>query len=248
MLDNEAVLLYMVKSYFNSGNLWNYNKYSTVWFRVRDFSSIKNEIMPHFLKYPLRGTKYLDFMSFKNAFEIVINKGHLIEEGLNLLDNISKNNKSRKFTNVDYSPDHTKENNIKYIPINGHYINGFIAGDGCLSVGITKNFGAMTLSISQHKNNRLLIENIAKYFKSPSKVYLGRPKDIQIVLSNAQLWKHVIFEHFSKYPIHETKKLKLNKLILIKELKEGNKYLKQVGKYREWKPEYKLRIMEIWKN
>jgi len=156
-------------------------------------------------------------LSFKEAFDILNNKKHLTEEGLNNLYNISKNmNKGRKFTNVDFSPNHSKENNIEYIPINGNYINGFIAGDGCLSLHMTKNFGTMTLSINQH-NNRLLMESIAKYFKSPSKVYLGRPNDIQIVLANAQLWKDVIFEHFYKYPTYGTKKLKLNKLILIKE-------------------------------
>jgi hypothetical protein len=48
-------------------------------------------------------------------------------------------------------------------------------------------FGTMHLCISQHKNNRFLMESIAKYFKSPSKVYLGRPKDLNINLGGAQL-------------------------------------------------------------
>jgi hypothetical protein len=41
----------------------------------------------------------------------------------------------------------------------------------------------MRLSITQHKNNRSLMDSIAKYFKSPSNVYSGRPNDIQIILS-----------------------------------------------------------------
>lgn len=35
---------------------------------------------------------------------------------------------------VYYSPNHTIENNIDYIPIDGHYINGFIAGEGIVKL------------------------------------------------------------------------------------------------------------------
>jgi hypothetical protein len=35
---------------------------------------------------------------------------------------------------------------------------------------------------------------------------------------------------------------------LIRELKKDNKHLVQVGKYREWRPEYKLSIIKIWNN
>ena len=36
-------------------------------------------------KYPLIGTKYLDFMYFKEAFHIFVAKEHLKKEGLNKL-------------------------------------------------------------------------------------------------------------------------------------------------------------------
>lgn len=250
MLENETELLSMVKSFFNCGVLWHYRKDGTVRFRVQDINSINNKIIPHFIKYPLRGTKYLDFISFKEAFHIIESKEHLAEEGLNKLYVLSKGmNTGRKFSIEDlYSPDHTKENNIHYIPIDGHYINGFIAGDGCLSLNMGKIFGAMSLCISQHINNRLLMESIAKYFKSLSKVYLGRPKYIQISLCGVQLWENVIFKHFENYPIYGSKKFKLDRLLLVRELKRDNKHLMQVGSCRQWKPNIKLRIIEIWNN
>jgi hypothetical protein len=188
MLENETELLNMVKLFFGCGVLY-YGKNGAVSFTVQDFYSIKDKIIPHFLKYPLRGTKYLDFISFKEAFHIIESKEHLTEEGLNKVYTLSKGmNTGRIFSeNIYYSPNHTKENNIDYIPIDAHYINGFITGDGCLVLHMGKNFGSMYLSISQHKNNRLLMESIAKYFKSPSKVYFGRPNDIQINLGGVQL-------------------------------------------------------------
>jgi hypothetical protein len=73
-------------------------------------------------------------------------------------------NKNREFTEEYYSPKHTKDNNIDYILLDGHYINGFIAGDGSLMLHQGTKFGVMSLDITQHRNNRLLINSIAKYF------------------------------------------------------------------------------------
>jgi len=248
MLENETELLSMVKSFFNCSTLWHYHKDGTVWFKVQDISSIKNKIIPSFFKYPLRGTKYLDFISFKEAFHIIERKEHLIEEGMNKLYNLSKGmNTNRKFSaDVYYSPNHTKENNTDYMPLNGHYINGFIAGDGCLV--LHSNRLTMHLSISQHKNNRLLMESVANYFESRSKVCVGRPNNLQINLSGVQLWEKAIFKHFDEYPLYGNKKLKLDKLFLIRELKRDNKHLMQIGKIRKWRLDIKLRIIEIWKS
>jgi hypothetical protein len=54
MLDNEVELLKMVKSFFNCGVL-RQNNNGTVDFEINDFSSLKTILIPHFLKYPLRG-------------------------------------------------------------------------------------------------------------------------------------------------------------------------------------------------
>jgi hypothetical protein len=119
-------LLKMVKNFFNCGNA-RHNKDGTVDFEVLNFLSLKNIIIPHFLRYPLRGTKYLDFISFKEA-----------------------------------------------------------------------------------------------------------------------LWENIIFKHIYKYPLYGSKRLRLNKLLITKELKCDNKHLIQVDKSRQWRPDYKLRVANIW--
>jgi hypothetical protein len=190
MLSNEILLLNMINNFFGCGYLSIENKRGAVTFAVQDIFSIKNKIIPHFLKYPLRGTKYLDFMSFKKALYIIESNKHLTEDGINELYTISKNmNSYRKFSSLEnYSPYHTKENSIDYIPINGHYVNGFIAGDGCLSINLKgKRFGNMYLNIGQHKNNRLLLESIAKYFKNTSKVYSQSINMIQLNFTGIKL-------------------------------------------------------------
>lgn len=188
MLQNETELLKMVKFFFGCGVLY-YSKDGFVSFAVQDFYSIKNKIIPHFLKYSMRGTKYLDFISFKEAFDIIYKKEHLSEEGIDKLYIISKNmNSYRKHSSFIYSPMHTKEDSRYYIPLNGHYINGFIAGDGCLSINLKgKRFGYMYLNVSQHKNNKLLMESIAKYFKNTAKVYSYDINMLQIHLSGVRV-------------------------------------------------------------
>jgi LAGLIDADG endonuclease len=75
MSEDETKLLEMVKSFFDCGVLrQNNNNNGTVRFRVKDFSSIKNIIIPHFVKFPLRGTKYLDFYPLKRHFKFLKTK------------------------------------------------------------------------------------------------------------------------------------------------------------------------------
>lgn len=188
MLKNEIELLSMIKSFFSSGTLY-HHKDGTIDFKIQDFHSLKNKVIPHFSKYPLRGTKYLDFTSFKKAFNIIENKEHLKEEGISKLYRIKIGMNSHRWflPCTYYSPYHTQKGSINYIPINGHYINGFIAGDGCLSLHTGKHFGSMHLQISQHKNNKLLMVSIADYFASPSKVYLQGSNYLQINLGGIKL-------------------------------------------------------------
>lgn len=104
----------------------------------------------------------------------------------------------------------------------------------------------MYLSIGQHKNNRLLLESIVKYFKNSTKVYSNGTNMLQLNFYGARLWDEIIFVHFSNYPLYGTKRIKLNKLLIIRRLIKSNITFK-VGKYKEWKPEYVLQIKNIWK-
>lgn len=249
MLANETEMLNLVKDFFLCGYLYK-DKSNFVIFAVQDIYSIKTKIIPHFMKYPLRGTKYLDFMSFKEAFDIIDKKEHLLEEGINKIYSIKKSmNSYREFsTSSYYSPNHTKKDNKYYIPLNGHYINGFVTGDGCLSINLKgTRFGLMYLSIGQHINNKLLLESIAKYFKDSSKVYSNGINMLQLNFCGTRLWDDIIFTHFSNYPLYGTKKVKLNKLLIIRKLIKNNNTFIKKGKYKEWKPEYLLQIKNIWK-
>jgi hypothetical protein len=191
MLSDEIELLHKVKDFFCCGNLLFDDKRGTVipavTFGIHDINSINNIVIPHFSNYPLRGTKYLDFLTFKKTVDLINSKKHLTKEGIDEIVEMSYNmNTYRKFT-AEYCPIHTIESNPQFISMSGHYINGFIAGDGCLTLN-TKDpsFGTMSIKISQHKNNRLLLVSILSYFKSNSKIYRNT-SSMQITLSGHKL-------------------------------------------------------------
>jgi len=47
-------------------------------------------IIPFFEKYPIKGTKYNDYIKFKEAAIIIKNKEHLTEKGLNKVIDLKK--------------------------------------------------------------------------------------------------------------------------------------------------------------
>lgn len=57
-------------------------------FKVYNLEDISSKIIPFFLKYPLMGSKLLPFNDFCKAANIINEKGHLTQEGLDMLQNI----------------------------------------------------------------------------------------------------------------------------------------------------------------
>lgn len=64
--------------------------------QIRSFSQIISKIIPFFNEYPIIGIKTLDFVDFKVIAEMMKNKEHLTESGLNKILNIVKNMNLRR--------------------------------------------------------------------------------------------------------------------------------------------------------
>jgi hypothetical protein len=68
-------------------------------FKVTKFSDIANIIIPFFKKHPIPGVKSKDFNDFCLVAELIKNKEHLTEEGLNRIRKIKTGmNTGRKFS------------------------------------------------------------------------------------------------------------------------------------------------------
>lgn len=242
MLDNELELLNQVKSYFGVGKIYISSK-GVVDYIVQDLDGLK-KIVNHFQNYPLRGTKYLDFIDFVKVLDMIENKIHNTNEGRSTIVEISLG--MNRYRNEFPIPKYTIKTNPEYIPINGHYINGFIAGDGSFFLKTKTNFSAMGIQISQHINNVPLIKEIAEYFNTSIPISNHGENSIQITISGDKLWKDVISIHFLKYPMHGSKFIQLCKLNEIAIFKQNGKHLIKVGKTKVFSQEAKDFILSIW--
>ena len=54
-------------------------------FVVNSFKDLDNKIIPFFLKYPLQGTKLLDFEDFNKIVQIMKIKDHLTKQGFEII-------------------------------------------------------------------------------------------------------------------------------------------------------------------
>ena len=75
-------LLESFENFFGCGYVAKYQNRSVCEFIVTKIDHIVNNIIPFFDKHSTRGSKYPDFLNFKNAALIIKNKEHLKEEGL----------------------------------------------------------------------------------------------------------------------------------------------------------------------
>jgi len=60
----------------------NYIFKDAVNFKVQNSLDLTEKILPFFQKYPIQGVKLLDYLYFVSAIEIIKNKRHLTQAGL----------------------------------------------------------------------------------------------------------------------------------------------------------------------
>ena len=79
-------LMRSLVDYLGCGNI--YIDKSAIEYRVTKFSDLTDKILPLFTKYPIQGTKRLDYTDFVSVAELIKSKKHLTEEGLDQIRNI----------------------------------------------------------------------------------------------------------------------------------------------------------------
>jgi imidazole glycerol phosphate synthase subunit HisF len=62
---------------------------------VTSFKDITEKVIPFLDKYPIQGTKILDFLDFKRVADLMNNKAHLSKEGLDEIRFIKSKMNSR---------------------------------------------------------------------------------------------------------------------------------------------------------
>ena len=106
-------VLQIIKDYFNCGVIKIDNKKSnTMKYQVSSYKEIANKIIPFLDKYPLLTSKYLNYLNFKEAINLMLNKE--TQKGIDKLKNLSNQmNTKRSFNDkLDFSNKHLTKNSI----------------------------------------------------------------------------------------------------------------------------------------
>ena len=140
----DEILLRRIQSYFVGVGKWVSRSSDSVVYTVNSIKDIINVIIPHFDKYPLLTKKRVDYLLFKATVLLMKEKKYLTLDGLQEIVNI------RASMNKGLSEDSLLAPKFKINPviipkvdwpkeINPNWIVGFVDGEGCFFIGITKN-------------------------------------------------------------------------------------------------------------
>ena len=146
-------VLYYIQRLLGFGEVRLYNNYAS--FTVTRLKDIA-ELINIFDKYPLQGSKWLNYRDFVSAFELYTNSNRSI----NALNEIAelKNNMNR--LRLDYTIP-----NDKAINITPYWLLGFIEGEGCFSINKHNNY-RLDFSLCQSSTNSELIKSIKVYLEN----------------------------------------------------------------------------------
>jgi len=153
-----------MKKYFGCGAVLVDNKaFDTYKYQVSKVEDIINIIIPHFDKFPLVGSKQLDYLDWKKAILYKKSSNNNINSILTLKNNM---NSKRSF---DERWNYLNNININLQP---EWLQAFIYGEGCFQCGIgyVKNGEKSllqitnTLEIAQNSHDVKVLESIKLFF------------------------------------------------------------------------------------
>ena len=229
-------VLYFLKEYFGCGHI-NIDNRLTKGFKfvISNKKDLLEKIIPHFDKYPLVGSKYLDYLDFKECVLLMQNSN---TANLELILSHKKcMNKARSFEER-WSYLKNKEFNL-----NPEWIQGFIDGEGTFQANvINKKSGGInvtfTLEIAQHSRDVFVLKAIIDYLGVG---YLKPKYDIASLdeTQNARSVSRAVFNQhreiikfIDKYPLFTRKQLDYTDWKEMVSLKESNKHKTEEGQSR----------------
>ena len=169
----DIAILESIKYTFGVGKVRK-NSSSTAVFRVDNIQELQ-VIVDHFAKYPLIGAKVSDFLLFKQCYDLIKQKQHLTQEGLEKIVALKCNlNKGLNDVLMEAFPNIVPVARPIY-HFNGipdpFWISGFVSGDSTFCVSIEKNNNNKTghrvrliFGTCLHIRDKAILIGIANYF------------------------------------------------------------------------------------
>ena len=101
----DKALLESFIAYFECGNLHIRGDENTVDYRCRSLADLNEKIIPFFQKHRILGVKSNDFLDLCKVINIMVNKGHLTDEGLDQIRIIKSSMNKQRFVGISLAKD-----------------------------------------------------------------------------------------------------------------------------------------------
>ena len=240
---NDSVgVLFEIQKFFNCGRICIDNRKSdTMKFVITNVDDLVYKLVPHFDKYQLVTSKYLNYIDFKSALILLKNKEHFKYEGIQKLKLIkSTMNKARSFED---KYNYCLSNKVSLDP---SWLQGFIDGEGSFQCEIgldkrrnsSKNTINFSLQIKQNSHDVAVLNHIKKYLKYGFLKPKYNTENIKVTMSMAftrkttVIWIRnykIICKFFDQYPLYTLKWLDYLDWKRLIRLKESKAHLNRQG-------------------
>lgn len=174
-LRGDIGILYKIQNFFGVGKITFTQKVARyAVFGIKDICVI----LDHFENYPLQSAKQIDFYLWKNCINLILNRDHLSQKGLELVVaykcamNFGKSDNLRlSFPNMP--PIEKPLLNNEDAPLNPSWVTGFMEGEGSFFIKIDKKTNKVRpgASIGLNEREKFLLIRINKLFKEIGSVY-----------------------------------------------------------------------------
>lgn len=206
-------LLYSIQSFFGIGGIKISQTRDVVAYTVTGLQALTDVIIPHFLKYPLRSAKLVDFNLWVKCIGLISTKKHLNESGLSeilsiksvlnkgLSDKIILNFPNIKLT---VSPEYVVDVN----PIDPYWVSGFSDGDSCFHVNISTSTNQVKISheIGLHIREISLLNKIQEFYGGVGKVYSAPDRNsAKFIVTKSNDLVNTLLPQFDTYALQGNK-------------------------------------------
>lgn len=206
----DVKILYVIQNFFGLGNI-SINK-DTANYQVTSLKHILS-IIEHFNKYPLRTQKQIDFLLFTQAYNLIVNKSHLI--GLQDLVNIRASMNKGIPERLALEFPKTKSVAIpEFISIQdklfdmNYWISGFVTGEGCFFVKTSKSKThklhlsvGLNFIVVQNVRDLTIMEKIKSIFGCGSLTVNESSEIVRYTVSKLSDIENKIIPFLDRYPI-----------------------------------------------
>lgn len=214
-----------------------YHSGDKVYLRVESFMEVQT-IIDHFDTYPLVTAKKLDFILFKQCYNIIKQNEHLTEKGIFKLIELKANlNKglSDGLKNMLNLPEKPMEFKFEGIP-HPFWVAGFVSGDGSFNIknASQSNRVQLRFSVILHIREEEVIKGLFNFF---FKQFLGdeiqyihyTKNSLGLQVVNFSHIINIIIPFFQKYPIQGIKSFDFNDFCKIAEIVKNKEHLTLEG-------------------